>query len=668
MASPQASAESKPLAEELNRRLAGIRKAVEEQLYDQALDALRRLQQEFPKNGLIPFTLGQCLMRMGNLPAAIGPFERAHLLMPKQPEPLRALALVAFRQQRRADEARFLKELMAIAPGDARAAKRLFELQDAMEDHAGMVETARAHLQKELTPVMRQALVKALSQLGHPEEALAEVKSMIDDPAFFEAGVSILHSYLQSDTDVEAAIADLGKRTTTGAESAALWAEIGRLHSKLEQIPEAMEALQRALRLDPKQNSVWHDLGVLQRQVGLIGESQDSFQQCLTLDPFHASALRVMGHEHKFEYGDSLFKSVTNAVARLHDYPQPAQPQVHYAMAKALEDVGDLDSAFAHYLRGGDLQRKMHPWQEARMRNVLSVMRRYIKAEDFVAAAKQGIDSPKPVFVVGMPRSGTTLLEQVIASHPAAFGAGELKLASAVINNIQVGRVKIETVNEGNTKGPRINAHDWTIAQRGQHYLDSVVKLAGSEAQRIVDKMPGNYHWLGPLAVILPNCHLIHSRRHPVEICLSEYRIFFPDGIPFSYNLRDLGKAYRMYLDYMAYWEEVLPKGRVLHVRYEDMVADLETEARKIMEHIQLPWDDACLKFYETKRQVKTASVTQVRKPIYTTSTNRWRKYEAYLKPLLEELGPLVAEYEEELVQADRERQARAESGADSTK
>ena len=655
MAQPSQTTDADSSVRQANQRLDLIRKAIADEMYDQALAALETWIKEAPQIGMLPLTQGQCLLRMGNLSAAIAPLERASELMPKRPEPLQGLANIARRQHRQADEAQALKRLLALDSANVRIASRLFELQEELGDHAGMLETADQYLPAPQTAEVRLSRTRALTSLGRTLDARKEVEAMLDDPACFDVGVGVLHTHLESEEDLNAAVSRLRQRAEDGNESPALWMSVGRLHSKLEQIPPAIAALERSLELDPRQVSAWHDLGVLQRQEGAVEESQRSLEKCLEIDPFNASALRIVGYEHKFEYGSPLFKIVTHATARLHDYPEAARPQVHFAMAKALEDVGDLDSAFAHYFRGGQLQKIISPWQDSRMRNVLSVMQRYLKADDYLEAAKQGVPGPKPVFVFGMPRSGTTLLEQVIASHPLAHGAGELKLASGVINNIKIGRVLIETLHEGAEKGPRFNARQWTIAQRGERYLAEVEKLAGPEAQRIVDKMPGNYHWLGPLSVILPDCHLIHSRRHPVEICLSEYRIFFPDGIPFSYDLRDLGKAYRMYVDYMAYWHSVLPPGRVLHVRYEDMVADLETQARRILAHIGLPWDDACLKFYETKRKVKTASVTQVRRPIYTTSTNRWRKYEAYLKPLLEELGPLVAQYEAELEKAEAE-------------
>jgi hypothetical protein len=174
----------------------------------------------------------------------------------------------------------------------------------------------------------------------------------------------------------------------------------------------------------------------------------------------------------------------------------------------------------------------------------------------------------------------------------------------------------------------------------------------------VVDKMPGNYFWTGMIPFVLPGARIVHTRRHPMDCCLSNYRIFFPDGMPWSYDLRNLGKCYRAYHEHMQHWENNLPPGMLLSVVYEEVVADLDTMARKVIDHIGLPWDDACLRFYETDRPVKTASLSQVRQPIYNSSVGRWRKYEKYLKPLLAEIGPIVEAYEAELESLAQARQS----------
>jgi hypothetical protein len=270
-------------------------------------------------------------------------------------------------------------------------------------------------------------------------------------------------------------------------------------------------------------------------------------------------------------------------------------------------------------------------------------------------------DSEKAVFVLGMPRSGTTLAEQVIASHPDAFGAGELKLLHRVVDGVSINKRTIETKSENSVIPSFIPGIDLNkcrtmqFKERGEVYIEAIEALAKiggkAEAKKIVDKMPGNYFWTGVIPFILPKAKIVHTQRHPLDNCLSVYRIFFPDGMPWSYDLTNLGKVYRAYFEHMNYWEKNLAKDVMITMNYEIVVADFENQAKKIIHHVGLDWNKDCLKFYENERHVKTASLTQVRKPIYNTSVGRWKKYEDFLKPLIKELGPVINQYDEMIQQ-----------------
>jgi hypothetical protein len=246
-----------------------------------------------------------------------------------------------------------------------------------------------------------------------------------------------------------------------------------------------------------------------------------------------------------------------------------------------------------------------------------------------------------------MPRSGTSLIEQIIAAHPDAFGAGELKFADRVLNGIQVGRTAIQTIRDDGVA--YANARARTLAGRGLEYLREIETIAGESAVRITDKMPGNYMWAGLLAAILPGARFIHCRRHPVDTCVSQYKLYFGPEVPYSYDLRDLGRTYVAYDELMRHWSSVIPPSRMIDVKYEQVVRDVEGEARKLVAFLDLPWSHSCLAFDKVERQVRTASALQVRRPIYRSSVNRWRADEHFLKPLLDELGNLPAAYDEAL-------------------
>jgi hypothetical protein len=250
-------------------------------------------------------------------------------------------------------------------------------------------------------------------------------------------------------------------------------------------------------------------------------------------------------------------------------------------------------------------------------------------------AQKSGAGEPSrmPIFVIGMPRSGTTLIEQIIASHPLVHGAGELQTFNDVILTVRG--------PDGNPLRypdfmPALDAA--ALRQIGARYVADVRKLAPS-GERVTDKMPSNYYFAGFIHLALPNAKIIHSIRNPVDTCISCFSKLFTAEQNHTYDLAELGRYYKRYETLMSHWRRVLPAKTILDIRYEDVVADLEKQARRIIDYCGLPWDDRCLSFHETDRPVRTASATQVRQPIYKSAVGRWRVYEGQLEPLLRGLG-----------------------------
>lgn len=413
------------------------------------------------------------------------------------------------------------------------------------------------------------------------------------------------------------------------------------------EISLARPALERANALMPNNSKILYELGLVERVAGNIGKSREYIRDSLRVNPDQPAAIRTLGTDHKYQYGDEEFKRLNHVCAGLSDLKIDDQIQLHFAQGKAYDDVGELEASFAHYAIGGRKKRAQEPYSDQNNKRMYQVLTKVLNPKVLQNPGQKGFDSDVPVFILGMPRSGTSLMEQILSSHPDIFGAGELKILTGVVENIEVGpsRLRLGAVEEAFPY-----EQNASYAARGQRYVEQLQRLVppGSQYQRIVDKMPGNFNFVGLINMILPQAKIIHSRRHPVETCLSCYRIHFAEGHTWTYNLRDLGRYYRYYWNMMKHWREALP-GVMLEVRYEENVADVEGQARRLIEYIGLPWNENCLNFHETDRPVKTASASQVRKPIYKSSTNRWRKYEQYLGPLLAEIGDIVEEYEAEI-------------------
>lgn len=420
---------------------------------------------------------------------------------------------------------------------------------------------------------------------------------------------------------------------------------LGLTYNRAGEVGNARETLQKVGKMLGGSNfRVFYELAVLERLAGNIELSQKHLEKVLELKPNHPAALRTYGVDHKYVYGDKFFTQLNAEFANLSAMPPIDQVQMHFALGKAFDDVGELDAAFRHYAVAGQKKRKVDAYNEQNSARVFEVMKRIVNAET-MKPAPAGYMDETPVFILGMPRSGTSLMEQILSSHPDIYGAGELKYITSSLENISIGERRIKLGDVEPAFAYDLNASN---AERGKWFVDMLKSLAPKPYKRIVDKMPGNFNFVGLIHAILPKARIIHSRRHPVETCLSCYRILFAEGHQWTYNLNELGRYYRRYWNQMKHWRQEFP-GVMYEVRYEDNVADVEGQARKLIDHLGLPWHEGCLEFYNTDRPVKTASASQVRKPIYTTSTNRWRKYEKHLKPLLEEIGDIVEEYEAEL-------------------
>jgi hypothetical protein len=306
---------------------------------------------------------------------------------------------------------------------------------------------------------------------------------------------------------------------------------------------------------------------------------------------------------------------------------------LHFSLGKAYEDIGRHADAFRQWRDGNALRRQLGPYNEAATLGVFDRIRSAFTPDLIRAWGTAGHPSSVPVFIIGMARSGTTLVEQILASHPKAFGAGELTCFETAMKGIRTRFAAAASYPEAVS-----GMLDADFRELGARYLAEIEKLAPTAA-RIVDKLPSNFLLAGLIHLALPNACIIHMVRDPVDNCLSCFSKLFTGKQAHTYDLAELGRYYRNYRKLMAHWERVLPPGRMLTVRYEDVVADLEAQARRVVAHCGLEWDPRCLAYHKTERPIRTASALQVRQPIYDSAVGRARAYAPFLQPLLAQLA-----------------------------
>jgi tetratricopeptide (TPR) repeat protein len=420
----------------------------------------------------------------------------------------------------------------------------------------------------------------------------------------------------------------------------------------LDRSDEAEPVIRRVLALDPQLAGAQHNLSLALMQSGRLNEAREAAERAIALAPRDPLHFRQLGDIRKYAAGDPYLTALQALSMDEGSLAVGQQIDLHFALAKAYADLGRPQDEFERLLAGNRLKRSIVHYEEAFVLGELDRARQVFSPEFIRKARGGGEPSAKPIFIIGMPRSGTTLIEQILASHPQVFGAGELTLFERAIGDVRsgIGEVSRGQVSFGEVSLGEVSRHPEIALQMssdefqelGARYLAAIERLAPT-ASHITDKMPTNFVFAGLIHLALPNATIIHAVRDPVDTCISCFSKLFTEGNFHTYDLAELGRYYRHYQGLMAHWHQVLRPGRILDVVYEDIVADLEGEARRIVAHCGLPWDARCLDFHSTERIVRTASAAQVRRPIYTSSVGRRRAYQSMLGPLLSELPPLAA-------------------------
>jgi len=407
---------------------------------------------------------------------------------------------------------------------------------------------------------------------------------------------------------------------------------LGKTLQDMGRIGEAEASYRRALQIKPDHAEAHNNLGETLMESGRLDEAEASLRRALQIRPDYVKVRLSLASVRKVKADDENLAALIAADEAAHNSatPLPGEDAVclHFALGKCHDDIGEYEKAFPHFLEGNRLKRATFDYDpDETARRIDSIMRNFDMAT--MDRLRGGDPSHLPVFILGMPRSGTTLVEQIISSYPGVHGAGELPDLKAIMRRNVAGVAFPDSLRLLDRA---------QLAAWGADYVAGLQRRA-PDARRITDKMPANFLAVGLIHLMLPNAKIIHVNRDPVDTCLSCFTQLFKEGQEFSYDLAELGRYYVDYARLMEHWRRVLPEGAFLDVRYEDIVADQEAQARRLIEYCGLEWNDACLDFHQNKRAVRTASMTQVRQPIYESSVERWRRYKKFLGPLLDALG-----------------------------
>jgi tetratricopeptide (TPR) repeat protein len=590
------------------------------------------LQPDFPH---LHEDLGSVLALQQRFEEAVPCFRRAIELEPRLPLAHKKLgeALVALDRGREADEA--FEEFFELDPSKGDVALALVDLRAGRKPEA--VDKLRKILRE--TPDNVDAM-RALAgiylrdgeQLSDAEALLRRATELAPD---FEALWMLLGTLLIESNRHADALGCFNRVTTLDPEHATAWSGLGNAHAHMGDASKAAACYRRAIELNPGVPANYMSLGHALKTLGDQGGALEAYRGAIARKAEFGEVYWSMANLKVFRFDEAEVAAMEQQLARP-DLEANADVHFRFALGKAYEDKGDFDTAWQYYDSGNQRQRKrvVHdPVQfEVRHEEIRDVFDREFLARH----AGAGYEAPDPIFIVGLPRSGSTLIEQILASHSQVEGTAELPALGRLA--VSVGRYRPDhrqyplSVRDLRSKDFRAYGKQYIEETRAQRFTDSPF---------FTDKLPNNFSHVGFAHLILPNAKIINARRHPFDSCLGSYKQLFGAGQDFTYDMTELALYYREYHEIMQHWHEVLP-GKVLDVHYEETVTDLETQVRRILDHCGLPFEEACLRFHETRRAVRTASSEQVRQPLYSSALGYWRHYEKHLQVWRDELGDIV--------------------------
>jgi tetratricopeptide (TPR) repeat protein len=516
---------------------------------------------------------------------------------------------------------RLAKAYAAFSRGESTAAEPLFrEILDADASHVGalcglsaiyrgaglLAESERllrhALRQTEHSPLVWRGMAQTLVEAGRLSEAEAAVRrALLVEP-----------------------------------ESVRCWINLATISGRMHRPEAALEAYREAERVDRNHPLLHLSIGHVLKTLGRRAECEKTYRECIERDAGAGEAYVSLAELKNYVFTPAEIATMEAQLAAGTAGDTNAA-RLRFALGRAYEQRGDAPAAFAHYVAGNRLRTRESPFDfaefEAKCRRVISSL-----DEGFFAAVRGGCTDPAPIFIVGLPRSGSTLVEQILSSHPAIEGTMELPNIPAYVEELARLSARRDAYPDSLAAAPPA-----VLEALGRRYLRETAPLRNGR-QRFTDKLPNNFLHVGMIHAILPRATIIDVRRHPMDACFSCFKQYFAAGQSFTYDIEGLGRYYRSYLAVMDHWDRVLP-GKVLHVSYENLVSDPRAQVRRLLAHCALEFDASCLEFHRTQRPIRTASSEQVRQPLYTSGVGYWRRFERELQPLRAILGDCLIRF-----------------------
>lgn len=608
--------------------------------FDEAISDFKRAVAEVPASPVLHYNVAFALQSQLRFSEALSSYDTALTFLPTYPDALHNRGVVLAGLGRYDEAVASLEKARALSPQDVRLVFNLGRIHVNAQNFRGAEQAFEDALR--IVPGFQEARIElSRCQIGSLKlrAAIQNFELVLGSSPGHAEAIEGLATALRLLEQYEELLDICRELVVRAPNASAPLVELGATLASLNRRAEAEECFAKAIELDPKKPMVHGRIGRARIEFGDIDGARAAYSKACELEPRSASMWRALTEVTKVVPDDPLLQTLQDLLETCPPSDIQNRARLHFALGKAFSDIDDKDRGFVHFIEGNRHQRKLVQYDELATLGAMARTQELFSPAVVTRCTGHENTSRLPIFIVGMPRTGSTLVEQILAAHSGVVALGESTALQRAISAFD------------DSKGsqfpewlPSLNSDD--LIELADDYLARIEKIAQirdrsfDPSGRIVDKMLGNFRYVGLVRLALPNARIIHVRRSPVDTCLSCFQNLFDTAtMPFTYDLGELGRFYRRYDELMASWARTLSPGAMLSVQYESLVGNFEPTARNVISYCGLDWEDACLSSYNSERAVRTVSALQVRQPLYASSVERWRPSDTTLRPLLNALG-----------------------------